>query len=77
MSKNWRPILPCYISGLSHSVWGCFSIENRNQNNLLCAIVFDCMVYPDPKFFIFKTKKQPHFFSEVRGCFFIDEISEN
>ena len=38
---------------------------------LLCLIVFDRMVYPDPKFFIFKTKKQPHFFSEVRGCFLL------
>ena len=32
--------------------------------------MFDRMVYPDPYFLIFKTKKQPHFFSEVRGCFF-------
>ena len=28
----------------------------------LCLIVFDFMVYPDPKFLIFKTKKHPHFF---------------
>jgi hypothetical protein len=28
VSKNWRPILPCYISGLSHSVCG--------FRNLLC-----------------------------------------
>ena len=26
----------------------------------LCLIVFDFMVYPDPKFLIFKTKKWPH-----------------
>ena len=37
----------------------------------MCLIVFDLMVYPDPKFLIFKTKKRPHFFSKVRGCFFI------
>ena len=30
-------------------------------------VVFDFMVFPDPKFLIFKTKKRPHFFSEVRG----------
>ena len=30
----------------------------------------DC-VYPNPKFLIFETKIRPHFFSEVRGCFFI------
>ena len=28
----------------------------------LCSIVSDFMVYPDPKFLISKTKKQPHFF---------------
>ena len=33
----------------------------------LCLIVFDFMVFPDPKFSIFTTKKQPHLFSEVRG----------
>ena len=37
----------------------------------LCLIVFDRMVHPDPKFLIFKTKKRPHIFSEVRDCFFI------
>ena len=31
-------------------------VQNRNQNHLLCAIVFDFMVYSDPKFLIFKTK---------------------
>ena len=36
----------------------------------LCLIVFDCMVYPDRKFLIFKTKKRPNFFSGVTGCFF-------
>ena len=29
------------------------------------------MVYPDPKFLIFKTKKRPHFFSEAGGWFFL------
>ena len=33
------------------------------------------MVYPDPKFLTLKTKKQPHFFSEVRGCFFDPMLS--
>ena len=42
-------------------------IQNRNQNNSLCAIVFDSLVYLDPKFLVLKTKKQPYFFSEVRG----------
>ena len=28
----------------------------------MCFIVFDHMVYPDPKFLISKTKKWPHFF---------------
>ena len=37
----------------------------------LCLILCDCMVYPDPKFFIFKTKKRTHFLPEVRGWFFI------
>ena len=45
-------------------------IQNRNQYNLLCVIVCDCMVYPDPKFLIFKTKKCSHFFSEAGGWFF-------
>ena len=29
---------------------------------ILCAMVCDCMVYPDPKFLICKTKEQPIFF---------------
>jgi hypothetical protein len=35
--------------------------------------LFDCvecvrfMVYLDPKFLIYKTKKEPHFFSEAAG----------
>ena len=33
------------------------------------------MVYLDPYFLIFKTKKQPHSFSEVRGCFFDPMLS--
>ena len=33
----------------------------------LCLIVFNFMVYPDTKFLIFKTKKRPHFFSEIVG----------
>ena len=32
-------------------------------------IVFDCLVYPGPKFLISKIKKGPNFFSEVRDCF--------
>ena len=43
-----------------NSRYGSILIQNRNQNHLLCAIVCDCMVYPDPKFLICKTKKQPH-----------------
>ena len=37
----------------------------------LCFIVFDFMVYLDPKFLILKTKNQPRFFSEVRNWFFL------
>ena len=33
-------------------------------------IVCDCMVYPDPKFLIFKTKKRPHFFLRLEADFF-------
>ena len=29
-------------------------VQNRNQYHLLCAIVFDFMVYPNPKSFILK-----------------------
>ena len=43
----------------------------RKQNyHLICAIVFDFMVYPDPIFFIFKTKKWPHFFLRLQTDFF-------
>ena len=49
-------------------------IQNRNQNHLLCAIVFDCVdcvcdciVYPDPKCLIFKTKNGLIYFSENGG----------
>ena len=31
--------------------------RNRNQNHLLCAIVSDCMNYPEPKFLILKNIK--------------------
>ena len=37
----------------------------------LCLIVFNFMVYPDPKFLIFKTKKRPHFFLRLEADFFI------
>ena len=46
-------------------------IQNRNKNNLLCTIVCDCMVYPEPKFLISKTKKTASFFFEVGGWFFL------
>ena len=39
---------------------------------LIALIVCDCMVYPDPKFLIFKTKKHPQFFYEAGGWFFFD-----
>ena len=46
-------------------------IQNRNQNHLLYAIVFDYMVYPDPEFFIFKTKKTASFiFLSMEADFF-------
>ena len=31
------------------SRYGGILIQNKNQNHLLCAIVSDCMVYPNPK----------------------------
>ena len=31
---------------------------------ILCAVVFDFIVYPDPKFLIFKTKNRPNFLSQ-------------
>ena len=50
-----------------NSRYGSILIQNRNQNHLLCAIVCDCMVYPDPKFLIFKTKNSLIYFSEDEG----------
>ena len=46
-------------------------IQSINQNNLLCAVVFDSMVYWDPKFLIIRTKKWPHFFLRLEAVFFI------
>ena len=40
-------------------------LQYRNQNHLLCDIVFDFMVYPDPKFLIFKTKKKTAVFPNL------------
>ena len=37
----------------------------------MCFIVFDHMVYPDPKFLILKTKKQPNFFLRLEAVFLI------
>ena len=45
-------------------------IQHRNQKYFLCAIVFECMVYSDPKFLIFKTKNGLIYFSEDEGYFF-------
>ena len=39
-------------------------------------IVFDRMVYPDPKFLISKTKKQPHFFLRLEANFFDPMLSQ-
>ena len=36
----------------------------------LCWIVLDCMVYPDRKFLISKTKKRPSFFQRLEADFF-------
>ena len=35
------------------------------KQKLLCLVVFDCMVYHDPKFLINKIEKWPQFVSEV------------
>ena len=50
---------------LKFEMWTHFD-QNRNQNHLLFAIVFDCMVYPVPKFLVFKAKNGL-FFSEDEG----------
>jgi hypothetical protein len=41
----------------------------------LCLIVFDFMVYPDPKSMIFKTKKWPHFFLRLEADFYDPMLS--
>ena len=46
-------------------------IQNRNKNHLLCAIVFEPMVYHDPKFLISKTKKLTHFFLRLEDVFIL------
>ena len=38
---------------------------------LIALIVCDCIVYPDPKCLIFKTKKRPYFFLRLEADFFI------
>jgi hypothetical protein len=44
----------------------------QNRNHLLCLIVCDCMVYPDPKVLICKTEKWPNFFMRLEAdCFLI------
>ena len=44
-------------------------LQNRNQNHLLlCDVVFDFMVYPDPKFLIFNTKKKTTIVPNLALC---------
>ena len=38
----------------SARIWDFYKVEYLSSH---------CMVYPDPKFFIFRIKKYPHFFS--------------
>ena len=45
-----------------------FDIKKKSES--LCLIMFDCMVNPNPKFLISKTKKQPHFFLRLKAGFF-------
>ena len=40
-----------------------------------CLIVFDLMVYHDPKFLILKTKRRPHFFLRLEADFFYPMLS--
>ena len=56
-------IKPCGLGPRIRDVCGGILIQNRNQNHLLCAIVFDCMVYPDPKFTYLSSflTMSPHF----------------
>ena len=85
MVLSWWVIQIIHIRNLKSSPAGlvldsrCGGILVRNQNNLLCAVVCDCvdvcdcMVYPDPNFLIFKTKNSLIFF-EDRGWFFWSHI---
>ena len=43
-------------------------LQNRNQNHILCDIVFDFMVYPDSEFLIIKTKKNTTVFPNLALC---------
>ena len=56
----------------------CGGILIQNRNLLLCSIVLivcDCMVYPDSKFLIFRTKKHPRFFLSLEADFFDPMLS--
>jgi hypothetical protein len=55
--------------GLGSRIWDVAAFWYKNH--LLCAIVCDFMVYPDPKFIIFKTKKQLHFSLRFKANFFM------
>ena len=49
---------------LEFEMWRHFDTEQKSFTLFDCV---DCMVYPDPKFLIFKIKKWPHFFSVSGG----------
>ena len=57
-------IKPCGLGARIQDVKAFFI---QNTIFLLYLIVCDCMVYHDPKFLIFETKKCPNFFSEAGG----------
>ena len=64
MVMKLRTFLPHYISpGIKNFI----ESHDKFCNYTIVLIVCDCMVYPDPKFFIFKTKKRSHSFSELGG----------
>ena len=47
---------------------GCGGIWYKTEIKIIyVVIVFDFMVFPDPKFSIFRAKKRPIFFLEVTG----------
>ena len=72
MVMKLRTFLPHYISpGIKNFI----ESHDKFCNYMIVLIVCDCMVYPDPKFLICKTKKWPHFFLRLEPDFFDPMLS--